>query len=235
MIDGKKGVVLFVDDEQSVRMALKRELEVDDDIEVIGAASGSEGLEILASAEVAVVISDQRMPEMSGAEFLRQARELCPDVFRIMLTGFSDLKAVTDTINGGEINRFHFKPWNSHEMLQDVRHGIERYELIQEKRKLQEQKIDAERVRVLVETAGAAAHEINQPLTVIVGVADLMAMVMKPDDPQLKRIDSIRDATVKIGQILMQMREARRYVTKPYCKGQDIVDFGAASSDSKKG
>ena len=85
-------IILCVDDEIDVLNALRRELRKVAD-EVLTATSGKEGLEVLASREVAVVISDMRMPEMDGAQFLHGVLELQPETFRILLTGYSDIDA----------------------------------------------------------------------------------------------------------------------------------------------
>jgi len=101
--------ILFVDDEENVLRALKR-LFFDENFEIYTAPSGKAGLEILKGCEIAVIVSDQKMPEMSGAEFLEKATELSPDSIRIVLTGYADVNAAINAINKGGAYRYITKP-----------------------------------------------------------------------------------------------------------------------------
>lgn len=134
--DNLSPVVLFVDDEKNILTAIRR-LMIHEEIETLTAGSGSEGLEILRSRQdIGLIVSDQRMPGMSGSEFLEQARLLCPDVPRIMLTGYSDLNATIDAINKGGTTRFLTKPWNDQELVQVIRETLRNYLLVQENQRL---------------------------------------------------------------------------------------------------
>ncbi|TAN42295.1 MAG: response regulator [Nitrospirae bacterium] len=123
--------VLFVDDEENVTRSLKR-LFIDTDIEVFTANSGKEGLEILKREDIAVIVSDQRMPEMGGAEFLEKAKKLSPNSVRMVLTGYADVNAAVDAINKGGAFRYITKPWNDNDMLITVMNAVERYNLLKE-------------------------------------------------------------------------------------------------------
>lgn len=128
--------VLFVDDEQSILNSLKR-LLLDEDFGVLTAVGGQEALNLLANGErPAVIVSDQRMPGMDGAEFLAQAREISPESIRIMLTGYSDIGAAVDAVNRGGISRYITKPWNDEELKHVIREAYEQYGLIQENHRL---------------------------------------------------------------------------------------------------
>ncbi|MEW6750046.1 MAG: PAS domain S-box protein [Candidatus Latescibacterota bacterium] len=87
----------------------------------------------------------------------------------------------------------------------------------------------SERVRVLSETAGAAAHEINQPLTVVVGTVEMLMARLPAGDPLQAELQEVLAAGRRIAEIVLQMRSAHRYVTKPYMEGSRIADFEAAS------
>ena len=104
-----KKTVLCVDDEINVLRALRREL-MGEPYEVIVASSGQEGLEHLEAKKIAVVVSDHRMPGMTGSEFLAKVRERWPDTFGIMLTGYGDLDTMTLAVNEGKIHHFLCKP-----------------------------------------------------------------------------------------------------------------------------
>ena len=115
--------LLLVDDEPSILSALKR-LFRREGYTVLTAESGMAGLELMASHPVDVVISDGRMPGMTGADFLGRARQLHPDTLRIVLSGYTDLNAVTNAVNRGELFRFLLKPWNDIELLDTVREAF---------------------------------------------------------------------------------------------------------------
>ncbi|MCK9284172.1 MAG: EAL domain-containing protein [Rhodocyclaceae bacterium] len=119
--------LLLVDDEASILSALKR-LFRREGYTILTAAGGEEGLELLASNEIGAVISDARMPQMSGGEFLGKVREMYPDVVRMMLSGYTDLKSVTNAVNRGELFCFLTKPWDDNELLETVRDAFRHYE-----------------------------------------------------------------------------------------------------------
>jgi diguanylate cyclase (GGDEF)-like protein len=102
--------LLLVDDEQNIVSALKRLLR-QDQYQIYTANSGQQGLDVLAEHAVDVIVSDQRMPGMLGADFLRKARQLYPETIRIMLSGYTELQSVTDAVNEGAIYKFLTKPW----------------------------------------------------------------------------------------------------------------------------
>jgi len=87
---------------------------------------------------------------------------------------------------------------------------------------------EAERVRVFTETAGAAAHEINQPLTVVMGTLQMMVADVGSDDPHRKQLERVLEQAEKISEIVKKMLTAHRYVTKPYAQGMEIADFDAS-------
>ncbi|MBW2107512.1 MAG: response regulator [Deltaproteobacteria bacterium] len=132
-----KHTLLLVDDEGHITKALLRLLRREG-YEILCASSGPEGLEKLKAAEkpVSLIISDQRMPGMNGAEFLEKAKAIFPHAIRILLTGYSDMDALVDAVNKGEIHRYFAKPWNDEDLLLQVRQSLEQYELFVENRRL---------------------------------------------------------------------------------------------------
>ncbi len=127
--------LLLVDDEEHVSAALERLLRYDG-YRILRANSARQGLEILASHEVGVVISDQRMPEMSGVEFLTRVKELYPETIRIVLSGTADFDSVKEAINQGAIYKFFSKPWDNEVLRVDVMEAFWRQELAHEKEHL---------------------------------------------------------------------------------------------------
>lgn len=115
----RKGTVLCVDDEPGILRSLQWLLQKDYDVQI--AQGGEAALALLKDADFDVIISDQRMPKMTGAEFLRQAKALSPRSMRLLLTGYSDMQALLSSVNDGEIWRFIKKPWDNNELKQVVR------------------------------------------------------------------------------------------------------------------
>ena len=112
--------LLIVDDEPGTLQTLRRLLRREG-YRVLTASGGQEGLNVLALNRVQVIISDQRMPDMSGTRFMRIVRELYPDTIRIILSGSADLAAVTDSVNQGELFKFMTKPWDDGELVRNIR------------------------------------------------------------------------------------------------------------------
>jgi DNA-binding NtrC family response regulator len=114
--------VLFVDDEPRVLHTMRMLFRTH--YEVYFAECGSQALELLRQKSMNVIVSDQRMPGMTGIELLREAREVNPNAMRILLTGYSDLTAIIGSVNEGEIFRFVNKPWNNQELTSTVAQAV---------------------------------------------------------------------------------------------------------------
>ncbi len=129
--------ILFVDDEENVLRSLKR-LFMSEDYTVLTAPSGPDGLAVLKEVEVPVIVSDQRMPVMTGAEFLEKSIELSPDSVRIILTGYADVEAAIGAINRGGAYRYVSKPWNDNELLLVIKDAFDKYRMVKENKYLTE-------------------------------------------------------------------------------------------------
>ncbi|MBE2260933.1 MAG: response regulator, partial [Rhodobacteraceae bacterium] len=120
--------LLLVDDEPSILSALRR-LFRPCGYRILTAEGGAAGLDLLARENVDLVISDMRMPEMDGAQFLERVRAEWPRAVRILLTGYADMTATVNAINKGEIYRYIAKPWDDHDIVLIVRDALERQQL----------------------------------------------------------------------------------------------------------
>ena len=131
--------ILAVDDEVAITKSLKRLFHKTEFI-LYTANSGQEGLEILqkASKPFSLIISDQRMPGMTGSQFLEESKAIAPDAIRFLLTGYSDMDAIIDAINKGEIHKYITKPWDVNDLILQVRQAVKQYELVLENRRLNE-------------------------------------------------------------------------------------------------
>lgn len=127
--------VLVVDDEEAVRVSLRRVLE-GAGYRVLAAESGEQGMAILQTAPIQLVISDNHMPGMPGIDFLKLVRVRYPHVVRIMLTGDPDPETPVRSINEGEVYRFLRKPWNNADLKTILHFAFEVIELEEERRQL---------------------------------------------------------------------------------------------------
>jgi len=129
--------VLYIDDEinnlNSFKAAFRR------DFNIYVAQSAKEGRRILDEQEIGVIITDQRMPVMTGIEFLESILNVYPDTIRILLTGFSDMNAVMDAINRGQVYKYLVKPWQNDELRLYIQNALEIYHLRLENKDLAKQ------------------------------------------------------------------------------------------------
>ena len=130
-----KHTILCVDDEPNILHSMKRLLRKEG-YRLLTAQSADDGLKILEENEVHLVISDQRMPEMSGTEFFAIVKERYPDAIRIILSGYTDVDSITESINKGHIYKFLLKPWNDSNLKTEIKQTLEQYDLIQTNKKL---------------------------------------------------------------------------------------------------
>ena len=119
--------LLLLDDEENILRSLVR-LFRRDGYRILAASNVTDAFELLATNDVQVILSDQRMSDMSGTEFLGRVRMLYPDTVRLVLSGYTDLATVTEAINRGEIYRFLTKPWNDDDLREHIRQAFTAYE-----------------------------------------------------------------------------------------------------------
>ncbi len=127
--------LLLVDDEENILMALKRLLRRDG-YRILTATSGREGLDVLSRNRVDVIVSDQRMPGMTGVEFLGRVKDIHPEAVSIVLSGYTELQSVTDAINEGAIYKFLTKPWDDEHLRANIQEAFRRKEMADENRRL---------------------------------------------------------------------------------------------------
>jgi response regulator RpfG family c-di-GMP phosphodiesterase len=125
--------ILYVDDEENNLISFKATFRLK--YKVFTAISGSDAIEILGNNLIHVIITDQRMPNMTGVEFLEKIIDDFPDPIRILLTGFTDMNAVVDAINKGKIFHYLTKPWNEEELDKTIERA---YDIYMEKEKIKQ-------------------------------------------------------------------------------------------------
>ncbi|HEY0056765.1 MAG TPA: response regulator [Pedobacter sp.] len=120
-----KITVLYVDDEENNLISFKANFRIK--YNVLTALSGDEAMSILEKKHVDVIITDQRMPNMTGVEFLEKVLEKNEEPMRILLTGYADMNAVVDAVNKGKIFHYLSKPWNEEELDMTIKRAYEVY------------------------------------------------------------------------------------------------------------
>ncbi len=175
--------IMVVDDEADVVKSVKDLLRLD--YRVLGATTAVEAMRLLNQEEVHVVMTDQRMPEMTGVELLANIRGQYPHAVRLLFTGYADIHAVIDAINQGNVYRYIAKPWDPDELQSVIREACERYdlivsheELLQELQQTNKQLKDVNTQLTQADQLKSAfirvaSHELRTPLTILLGVADL--------------------------------------------------------------
>jgi EAL domain-containing protein (putative c-di-GMP-specific phosphodiesterase class I)/FixJ family two-component response regulator len=131
----RKRTLLLVDDEENIIASLRRLLRRDG-YHILTANSGAQGLQRLAENKVDVILSDQRMPGMTGVEFLRRAKELYPETVRVSLSGYTELQSITDAINEGAVYKFLTKPWDDERLREHVNEAFRHKEMADDNREL---------------------------------------------------------------------------------------------------
>jgi signal transduction histidine kinase len=213
----RRHTILVVDDEVDVVTSVQDLLRLE--YRVLGATRAQEGLRLLTENEVHVVMTDQRMPGMSGVEFLGRVREQYPEATRLLFTGYADIKAVIDAINQGNVFRYITKPWDPDELLTIIRQAAQQYDLLMErKRLLAELQAKNQQLEKANELKAAfikvASHELRTPLTILLGLAELSLQTPGLELPFRGWLTSILKATLRLDHLvnqLVKMLQAGRF------------------------
>jgi signal transduction histidine kinase len=222
-----KGNLLVIDDEEDILKALIRQFRRSYTVHIANSAEA--GLRIMTETPIQVIISDQRMPGMNGAEFFGKVKSEHPDAVRLLLTGYADIQAVIAAINDGNIYRYIVKPWDPVELDTVVREAFERYDLIVQNRRLMTELREAnamlerrveERTTELAQAndmlrqmiaqrdslMGMAAHDLRTPITVVQGFTELLLDSRTPTEDYREFVtvihDTMRDMLTLLNNIL---------------------------------
>jgi signal transduction histidine kinase len=212
----KRHTLLIVDDEPDVLDSLRHQFHRS--YRVLTQTSGMEAVEIIANDEVDLILSDQRMPGMTGDQLLRRAKELKPDTIRMLFTGYADIQAVISAVNEGHIFRYILKPWDSTELEGIIRQGIEQYDLLVERRRLiaELQATNSQLVAANVELARAgklktafievASHEFNTPINLVLGLTELLKLSSKNrPDPEVEILRQLTASGLQLARLVKNM------------------------------
>ncbi len=213
----KKYSIIIIDDEDDNLELLERTLRRE--YNIIKASDGEEGLQAVERCKVDMIITDQRMPRMTGIEMLKKTVDKYPDVIRIILTGYTDVDDLIEAINEGHVYRYITKPWEPRELKITVKRALESYQLALENKKLVEDLVRSEKLATVGNLAGGIAHEIKNQLVGIM-FAELIREKY-PDDEELQsHVQYILDA---YNHILHMVDEIRNFA-KPR-KDDFVTEF----------
>jgi len=181
--------ILYVDDEKDnltvFNSAFRRYYEIH------LASSGREGLEIMKKHKIQLIITDQRMPEMTGIQFLEKVIPDYPDCIRMILTGFSDIEAIIQAINTGRVYRYITKPWNKEELKINIDKGLETYHLREQNRRLIESLKEAN--QTLEKKVNERTQKIetqNREITDSIHYAGKIQRALLPPDENMEKFFS---------------------------------------------
>ncbi len=210
-----KPCLLVVDDEPDLVNSVQDLLRFD--YRVLGATRASEGFALMERERVHIVMSDQRMPEMTGVQLLQKVKETYPNAVRLLFTAYSDLTAVIDAINDGNVYRYISKPWETEDLKATLKQAYEYYELHEERRKLlkdvQAKNMQLASANLELHRANemkkafmkVASHELRTPLTVLLGLSE-HAVRMTKAIPELHALtDKVRLAGLRLNDRVEQM------------------------------
>jgi signal transduction histidine kinase len=217
----RRPTLLIVDDEPDVLDSLRHLFHRR--YRVLTSETGEEALKALAAEPVQVILSDQRMPGMTGDQFLKAARERCPETIRLLFTGYAEIQTVIDAVNEGGIFRYIHKPWDVGELEAVVAQAADQYELLAERRRLlDELRLANSRLllanrdleesdRLKTAFLEVASHEFNTPITIVQGLSELLKLVNPERDPAEREIveqiaDSAGQLAKMVGSTLKLMR-----------------------------
>jgi signal transduction histidine kinase len=205
--------VLYVDDDTTNLRVFEATLRKR--FRVLCAESGAEALEALRREEVAVLVTDQRMPRMSGVELLEVTARDYPDTVRILVTAYSDLDAAVGAINRGKVSRYIRKPWTPEELRAVIGEGLDHYRMKGRLRALERQLRETERVYALGVVAASIAHDLRNPITVAVAAMDLLRRALESEpgaaaSGAVAKLDNARRAVERIAEIVAGVDASQR-------------------------
>ena len=232
----EKPRILYVDDDKENLRTFRRLLRKQ--YEVLLAESGEEGLRLLQEhAPIPVIITDQRMPEMTGIELLEQSIQISPESIRIIITGFTDIQALIDSINTGRVYEYITKPWDEQELYMTLKRAIERYELkmrntrllidLQQKnealeqsyktlQETQEKLIQSEKLASIGRLASRIAHELRNPIQGIRMGIELLQQDLPEDHCCTEDLKHIDQEIVSVNTIIKDLLEYAREMKFEY-------------------
>jgi two-component system, sensor histidine kinase and response regulator len=213
--------IVCIDDEAHNNEALERLLRKK--YTVYSTISPVEGLELIKKYQPAVIISDQRMPQMTGVDLLEKSLALSPDSIRLLLTGYTDLESVISAINDGQIYRYLTKPWEPQDLIITIDKAYETYQLKQELKKQNEQLKSLDKLKT--DFMILVTHELRTPLTAITSFTDLLKEEISSEETK-PYIDHIYKNTQRLNKLIEDILFITKIKSNPEVAGltETVID-----------
>ncbi len=211
----RRHTILVVDDEPDVVQSVQDLLRLD--YRVIGMTRAGDALQAVKEQDIHIVMTDQRMPDMTGVQFLCRVRGDRPDAIRLLFTGYADIKAVIDAINQGSVYRYITKPWDPDELQTVIRQAAEQYDLLVERKRLlselrvknqelEKANLELKHANVLREAfIRVASHELRTPLTILYGLTQLALRTPDVASPLREWLASTHRASERLNYLVDQL------------------------------
>lgn len=222
-------LLMLEDDNDQARLITDMLKHVEGGYEIVRAATLCEAMTWLGKTVFDLLLTDLGLPDSNGLATFVRIRVAAPDVPIIVLTAYDDDELARAALRRGSQDYLIKGHVDGKTLDAAIRYAIERHRLIGRSARVTETLLHAERDRVVQETAGGVAQEINQPLTVVTVVADHLLSTMDPSHPDYDLVVSLRDAGNRIDRAVKAMQRAKKYVTRPYTDNCDILDLEAAA------
>ena len=178
--------VLYVDDDEANLVVFEAAFR--SGFDVLTASSAKEALQLMESRDVAVLLTDQRMPVTSGAQLAAEVRALYPETFRYLVTAYSDLQEAIEAINEGQIQRYFRKPWHLDELREALSEAVELYGLRRRVGSLEHRLQEVDRIYSLGVVTAGIAHELRSPLAVARAAVQLLEDEVEGRGPEVKNL-----------------------------------------------
>ena len=230
--------ILYVDDERANRIVLDQSMKTE--FKIITAGDGEAALRLLAEHDIAVVITDMRMPTMQGDELLRIVKERHPQVIRMVMTAHQDIGPILQAINEGLVARYIIKPWDRTELVQVLRWACEAFSFGRHSAALHRRLMETERLATLGSIASLLVHDLRQPLMSQLANIEVLSDLAQ-DAPALVKVleateqldDETRDRLISfsrdLGPIANDLKEATMHLSKLI---SGLRDLGRTKTDA---
>lgn len=212
--------ILIIEDDAQILSTFNTILSAEG-YETATADSGEKGLALLEQTAFDLILSDIVMGQVDGFQILDAVKKISPDTAVILMTGYGFLEMAIEAVRRDAYD-FIIKPFNDDELIIRIKRALE-------KKWLKEKAHQSELCQKTIETLGAVAHELNNPLMAIMGNAELLLMEITPDNPVYKQLKTIEQSAQKMTEIIKRMKEIRGIETKLYTKDSKILDIQKSS------